>query len=503
MRKTLILFILVFFGLTPALIGIFHPGFFSTDDGNWMVIRLSAFYETLRSGQFPVRFLSRLNNGYGYPVSDFLYPLFLYLGTLIHALHFSYIFTVKLIFGISLVGSGLGSFLWLRKKFSDLASITGSLIFSLFPYHIWDITKRGSVGEVLALGIAPFIFWQVEGGNWALSGLFFGLLILAHNTLAILFFPIIIAYGFVEKRFKAAVLSSILGIGLSAFFWIPALFDKQFTVFDKTVVSSFSEYFHQTDIFQLTGIISLAVFLLSLFFLRKAVSSSRYFLVVFLLSLFFTTSLSSLFWHLFNLGTYVQFPFRFLSITALAVGFLGAFVTNSLGKNYSVFIALFLLLVLYISSWRNFTPSYQYYPDSFYSTNQATTTVQNEYMPRGVKASQLISKSQNAQVIKGQGNIRDIDIKGTNIQFTYLAKLMSVLQVNFVYFPGWKATVDGRQASLTTTDSGLFSFPVMQGVHKINVWFAETPVRIFADLISLISFFAFAFVFVWSFYKKR
>ncbi len=64
----------------PAVIALFHSGFFLTDDGNSMIIRFSAFYDAIRHGQFPVRFLPRLNFEYGYPVADFLYPLFLYIG---------------------------------------------------------------------------------------------------------------------------------------------------------------------------------------------------------------------------------------------------------------------------------------------------------------------------------------------------------------------------------------------------------------------------------------
>src|SRR5680860_1306967 len=82
--KSNLLFLLLVVLLTiPAVISFFYPGFFVTDDGNLMIIRFSAFYESLRSGQFPVRFLYRLNNSYGYPVADFLYPLFMYL-SLIH-----------------------------------------------------------------------------------------------------------------------------------------------------------------------------------------------------------------------------------------------------------------------------------------------------------------------------------------------------------------------------------------------------------------------------------
>src|SRR3990167_1912376 len=74
-------------------------GFFVSDDGEWMIIRLSAFYQSLAEGQFPVRFLGRLNHSYGYPVANFLYPGFLYIGSVIHRIGFSFVDSIKLILG--------------------------------------------------------------------------------------------------------------------------------------------------------------------------------------------------------------------------------------------------------------------------------------------------------------------------------------------------------------------------------------------------------------------
>ena len=82
----ILIFVLGIFIVSP----LFRPGFIVTDDGNWMVIRLSAFYQSLRDGQFPVRFLGRLNFSYGYPVANFLYPGFMYIGSLLHAFGLSF-----------------------------------------------------------------------------------------------------------------------------------------------------------------------------------------------------------------------------------------------------------------------------------------------------------------------------------------------------------------------------------------------------------------------------
>ena len=92
-NRTLFVVILLVTLVFPLILPLLSKGFFVSDDGEWMVIRFSAFYEALRSGQFPVRFLMRLNQGYGYPVSDFLYPGFMYLGVPLHVIGFSFVDT--------------------------------------------------------------------------------------------------------------------------------------------------------------------------------------------------------------------------------------------------------------------------------------------------------------------------------------------------------------------------------------------------------------------------
>ena len=90
--------LLILLALGLILFPLVRPGFFVSDDGDWMIIRLSAFFASFREGQFPVRFLGRLNDSYGYPVANFLYPGFLYIGSFLHAMGLSFIDSVKAIF---------------------------------------------------------------------------------------------------------------------------------------------------------------------------------------------------------------------------------------------------------------------------------------------------------------------------------------------------------------------------------------------------------------------
>ena len=56
------------------------------------------------------------------------------------------------------------------------------------------------------------------------------------------------------------------------------------------------------------------------------------------------------------------------------------------------------------------------------------------------------------------------------------------------YYPGWRVTVDGDRVPIAPTEpDGLLSFAVPAGRHTIRVRFGETPLRLAADAISLVS----------------
>src|SRR5476651_2230152 len=138
-KKDLLIILLLLVLSIPAILPLFHHGFFQTDDGEWMIIRLSAFYQALHAGQFPVRFLQRLNFGYGYPVAEFLYPGSFYLGTFLHIIRFGFVNSIKGVIGLSFFGSVIFTYFWLKKMFSNFASLIGAVFALYLPYHLYDV----------------------------------------------------------------------------------------------------------------------------------------------------------------------------------------------------------------------------------------------------------------------------------------------------------------------------------------------------------------------------
>ena len=179
----------------PSLYAVFHSGFFVSDDGDWMIIRFSAFYQTFADGQFPVRYLERLNFNYGYPVANFLYPGFLYLGVPFRIIGFDSVQVVKILMSLFMLGGAVGIFFWLRKFFNSYSALIGSVVYTYSPYHLFNLYKRGSVGELMGLSIFPFVLWMIERKSIFFVALGIFLVLLSHNTLALLFILFVLLYS--------------------------------------------------------------------------------------------------------------------------------------------------------------------------------------------------------------------------------------------------------------------------------------------------------------------
>lgn len=509
MKKNAITIIVLLFLSIFAILPFFNSGFFVSDDGDWMIIRFSAFYTALKDGQLPVRFLHFLNSGYGYPVPTFLYPGYMYFAAPIQIITSDFVNTIKLVFVISLLGSTFFTYLWLNKIFSKIASIFGSIISLYLPYHLYDVYTRGSLGEIFALMWVPFILWSMEKKNILLTSIGIALLIISHNSLAALFLPIILFYAILKLKslnFNKLIISLfpiiLFSFGLSAFFTIPAIYELKFTQFLKTSISNPLIYF--ADL-KLIGLVSIFIFINSIFLLHSIIwkktnksTSLSYkrnivkYLIFFLFlsgfSIFLSTSASKFIWEIIP-SSWIQFPFRVLSYLIICLSFLAAFSISLIkGARLIIMILVTTFLLIYSAHPFVYPKKQTNFSDIYYYTNQATTTVQDEYMPKWVKQKPLKSAEKKVEVIKGEGEIKNIVYNNKKIIFSSEIKQEAIVQVNTIYWPGWEVFVNGEKENIEYLNSnGFMNISLNKGYNNVVIEFFETPLRIFSDMISIVS----------------
>jgi len=530
MKKILVVLLFSLCLSIPVILPFFHTGYFPTHDGEWVVIRLTDMFRSLRDLQIPVRYSSELNFGYGYPLFNFAYPLPYYLGVLIHFLGFGFVNTIKVLFAGSVILSALFMFLASKLLWKNTwAGITSAILYIYFPYRMVDLYVRGSIGESLSFILFPLLFYLaiklINKSSFLLIGgiaVFVASLIMTHNIMTVLFMPLYIIFVLIQailknkKAIKGFLLSIILGFGLSAFFWVPALFEKSNILLSKIPIADRSLYFVKLKQFifpswgygvpidsngfsyQL-GLVHLAILIIvALSLLFFVIKSKKYFKEYFVkiacmlaigtaFFIFLLFRPSEFLWRNIPLLSEINYPWTTLGILGFLISILAGFLSKqALGKYLIVFfggIAIFIVLPYakpqgYINN-----------PDSYYLTNDATTTSSNELMPLWVKKMPSQRSANKVEIIKGDVNIQNVSFNSKQINFSVSALSQSMIRINTIYYPGWKIYVDGLSVPISySNERGVMDIFVSSGDHAVQVKFGETQLRLISDIISLSSF---------------
>src|SRR3990167_6513572 len=499
-----------------ALWPFFKPGYFESHDGEWMVIRFSAFHQTLTDGQFPVRFVDRLNNNYGYPVFNFLYPLPFYLAEIPRILGFGFVESIKIITITATLGSVVAMFWALSQKFNKEPSLAGAIIYLFAPYRFVDLYVRGSFGENVAFLFIPLILGSIlkviKGEKLFLPLLSFSVagLILSHNVMAFLFLPILFVIGLIlTGRSRLNIFVGFLGgLAISLFYWLPALYDLQYVKFSQIQISEISV--HLVNFSRLIipswgfgnlpsgengfspqiGIVAIALFISAIIFRlveKKKNLIVDFSLILFLLSAFLMLGFSLSFWSLVPLTDLIQFPWRLLSVIVFASSILSAYV---IGRSDQRLITTTIIILAAVISTAVYTKPKAFVEreEPFYSTNEDTTTVRDEYMPIWVKEKQHGRSNEKLEIVSGNARIVKQMIKAVNYKTTIESESESEILVNAVYFPGWQVKVGNKIQKINFENTnGLITFSLPKGRHEVIIKYGKTPVHLASEIISLMA----------------
>lgn len=505
MKTKLALIFLSLLGLALS-IHFLRTGLPTADDGLLMVLRSTGFHKSIKDGHFPVRWITQLNEGYGYPVTNFLYPLPFYLAEIPIFLGATPLASIKFLFVFSVVVSGLTMFAWLRHRNSIPVATLGSVAYLTFPYRLLDLYDRGSLGENLSFALLPLTFLFIDKfastkrvHHLLIAALFTAGLIMTHNTIAFLSLPLILVYliftlRFTKTNFFYSCLFLTTTLGLSAFFWLPALWDLQFTRAGQTSLSNPADYFSSLKhLLILTS--PLAFFALLTPLITKKSKSIHLFVVAIIASLFFQLPLSIPLWSLLNFDHLIQFPFRFQTIIVLLTPFL---ITYLLTHAKSKLLKLILVILVLGNATNSFIRlnqiSSQPVDQSFFDTNFHTSTTQAEFTPKWVKVDPETVATQPF-LIQANPDVYTVteSQEKTGEIYLQLSLLEKVrLTFNRHYFPGWHIYVDDVPTEFQVNDRGLpyleITSPERRGKNRnIKLVWQETPMRQSANLISLIS----------------
>ncbi|GAB4163334.1 MAG: hypothetical protein Fur0021_38410 [Candidatus Promineifilaceae bacterium] len=523
-------------------------------DSPFLLQRTQQMATALADGHFPVRWMPDANYGYGYPFFNFYAPLSIYVAALLHLWGFSLVSAIQL---TQLAAFALAAYatyrLGQRWSGSQLAGVLAAAAYTLAPFHLVNVYVRGdSLAEFWAMTWYPVILLAADNllaaqdkrRVWqaiALFGFSYAALILSHNISALIFSPFLLLYLLLQAwghtpdpmlSIRRAVTALLLGLGLSAWFWLPALAEQNLAQLTPVTAG----YFHYSGHFRGANLVQpgfffnydvgvgsggpfrlgLVQFLLTLAGLltwwrqqaAALLGSRRLFITLsLLLAAFMITPLSQPLWDHLPLLPFTQFPWRFLSVLAL----MGALATAGLAstgshrspKSTAPVIAVLATTLLLLSSLGRLSTDYLRLTDADVTaarlaeyewfTGNIGSTVSAEYLPPWVQPRPYTSawltqgERDAAQPIDGQATIQLLTRQAARQQWQIaVASKTAVIRLPTLFWPGWTARLDGTPTPLTATGSGLMQVDVPAGTHTLDLTLRRTPVRLVAELLSLV-----------------
>jgi len=293
---------------------------------------------------------------------------------------------------------------------------------------------------------------------------------------------------------------------LTLFFWLPLIFERQFTYFNS-IVSGNELFNHFPTLGQLiympwgfgisvpgpadTMSFTLGPFQWLIILLAFLVKKRGFFHWAFLGFVFLVLPVSGWLWKLFPVLNFVQFPWRLVLFLSL----IGSYLAAISAKTYPKITVLFLAGAIIFTLVTVRDQGHFNWPDDFYYHYPFTTTTQLEAMPRwfdAAKNSQLYGKPNKVFSLAGQKiEPEQIVWKTQQHRYQVIVDQDDQLFERTAYFPGWAVTVDGQPQAViydNQTYPGLIGYVVSAGTHQIVTQFSDsTPARKIGDTVTLFS----------------
>lgn len=432
----LIVLVLSFWAIKPFFIS----GFFPMHDDT-QVARVFEMGKMLQGGVFPVRWVPDLGYGYGYPIFNFYAPLAYYVGGVFMLLGLDALMATKIMMVLGIVLAGIFMYFLAKEFFGELGGAVSGLFYVYAPYHAVDIYVRGDAAEFWAYAFVPLAFLGIYKKNVILGAIGFAGLILSHNLTAMMVAPfllieILINYYILFKKKKFSIINSssaifILGLLLSAFYWVPALLEMKTTNIMSQIGGGANFRDHFVCIGQLwtsqwgfggsakgcidgmsfmIGKLHISLALLSIFILIYLKFKRKYFnniyhlsifsIAGFLISIFLMLDISRFLWEIIPPMAFFQYPWRFLILASffssllsgLSVWFLqsekpGLSIYFKPGLHIS---AIFIFLLLFFNL-KYFVPQATFPAVASDFTNEkalkwTASKISDEYLPLNFKS---------------------------------------------------------------------------------------------------------------------
>lgn len=548
----IILLVISFWSIRPF----FNKGFFQIHDDT-QVARVYEMHRALSDGLFPVRWVPDLGYGFGYPIFNFYAPLAYYLGGILAFLGFNALVVTKIIMAMGIIFAGIFMYFLSKEFWGRAGGLISASLYIYAPYHAIDIYVRGDLAEFWAYAFIPLAFFGIyklslslktyansqylknnsliKKSIWGwlcVSSLGYAAIILSHNLAAMMVTPFLFIFTCIlyislrteERIYRPyfVILALLMGIALSAFYWLPVFPELTYTNVLSVVGGGSNYKDHFVCLSQLWNspwgfggsapgctvdglsfkigklhilLSLLALPALALLFKRDKAKAIIivYFIISCIFSIFLMLKESLFIWNFIPHMAFFQFPWRFLLLTSFFTSFLGGSIIYVLPKfsNYFKvgFTAALLLLIVFLN-YKLFVPQKNIEVNSESYTDKSilvwkTSKASDEYLPRNFFIPILPKFVPTSRFIANKDvNVTSIIDKTQLLSFNSQAKNKTTLKINLAYFPAWHVFLDNKQTWFKYSNRGII-LDIPKGKHKLEIKFIQTPIEKAGNAISI------------------
>jgi hypothetical protein len=509
--------------------------------------RLTEFAKVLSDHQFPPVWAPDLGSGHGQPLFEFAPPLIY--ATAMPFFKAGMSLADSLQFGLAILFAfgAIAIFLIGRKlSFSHIASIGAAAAWLFAPYQALDIYVCGRFAESAAIAVAPVallgliaVLQNPTAINVMIGALAVAMLPLAHNAVALLMFPafaaIVAVRSFVsDHRFRTAIAGAsalIGGLGLSAFFWVPAMLEHDFvkTNLLLTGILNWTNYIippsqllwspwglglamrgPTNGISYSLGLFHIALAVAGILVAMRAASFIRridaiVFAVAAIVGALLATDLSWTIWEHVVTLQYLVYPWRTLCVPALFMPLLALYAFDRAGPRLASIAIVALVIFNLAHIWPKGIQTYDeaYYSADLIAQKGINTTTREEYEPRTVYHRPAFD-SVLLKGVRSTPAVLQLAVNSARQSFMVNTSEPALMQDSTFDYPGWTVLVDDHGVTTTlASDSGELTFNVPAGTHSVLVELLPTPIRRWSWYVSLATVALMALIMPFALYTKR
>ena len=365
--------LLALFVILPLL----QPGLPATADTPIHFYRTLELSRSWAPGIFYPRWAPDFAYGYGLPFWNFTPPLPYILALGVHATGLSLAASLKILLAAITCAYTLGAYLFIRDIFGPVPGLVAAAVFGLSTFALREsLLYGGNIPQYMAVALFPWLMWTAGRAvtrpcwrNILLTALFYAAIALCHQFHALVISPVVIGYVLVTwlgrprqgRNLLSAATGLGLGLGLSCFFWLPALLERQWTgATESTYLDVNPFYAHFLSLSELVTwpqpldhsaanpwlpftlqpvVLFLALVGLLVVLCHYASRRHLFFGLFWLVVLGFTTFLllpaSQPLWYALPFLALAQFPWRLLGVVTLALAALSGAVFCSASRLHS------------------------------------------------------------------------------------------------------------------------------------------------------------------------